>query len=578
MNLIKSNSNKNSLLVEFYLLLVALILASLISPMITATSSSSSHLTANKPSTQPTKARTRLKNNYDYKFPYKNNKSTPTPSTRMSALLKSTSQRSSSSKHAPSAITQKAERLIETKEIYSSSNYTELSYSVSGIDYIGYSRTEGNASSSIMSETHTPNQAPQTNQYWALVLLIFPICTIFGNMLVVVSVIKEKNLHTVTNYFVVSLAIADLTVAATVMPFAVYYEVTKRWEMSKVVCDAWVATDVMASTASILNLVAIAIDRFIAVTRPLKYARHKNSNRIYIMIAFVWLVSIAIASPIVAGLNDTPDREVDQCAFNNEKFLIYSSMISFYIPTVAMIILYYKIFKVIRMRAKKAASKYKAQKPIQPASLKKANNVSEPKAVLVDLNKKAVIVNNNASKSGPEKINLISAGIFKLKNKSWPNDENSPGNIETLDCSENNQNANLVQATNNDNTSSNNASVLNSNISNPGTSGSGNLINSLDSPQKIVNTNGSIKETNLNVAKAASSNNKLLQFKSSSNQNDSSTKKKTSPLKSSKKQSAKNILRLQSSAISAVSSNKERKVTKTLAIVLIVFLVCWYVF
>lgn len=575
MNLIKSNSNKNSLLVEFYLLLVALILASLISPMITATSSSSSHLTTSKPSTQPTKARTRLKNNYDYKFPYKNNKSTPTLTTRMSALLKSTSF---SSKPKPSATTtQNAERIIETQEIYSSSNsnYTELSYSVSGIDYIGYSRTEGNASSSITSETHTPNQAPQTNQYWALVLLIFPICTIFGNMLVVVSVIKEKNLHTVTNYFVVSLAIADLTVAATVMPFAVYYEVTKRWEMSKVVCDAWVATDVMASTASILNLVAIAIDRFIAVTRPLKYARHKNSNRIYIMIAFVWLVSIAIASPIVAGLNDTPDREVDQCAFNNEKFLIYSSMISFYIPTVAMIILYYKIFKVIRMRAKKAASKYKAQKPIQPASIKKGNNLNEPKAVLVDLNKKAVIVNSNASKSGPEKINLISAGIFKLKNKSWPNDENSPGNIENLDGSENNQNANLVQATNNDNTSSNNASVLNSNISNPGTSGSGNLINSLDSPQKLSNTNGSVKETNLNVAKAANSNNKLLQFKSSSNQNDSSTKKKTSPLKSSKKQSAKNILRLQSSAISAVSSNKERKVTKTLAIVLIVFLVCW---
>lgn len=38
---------------------------------------------------------------------------------------------------------------------------------------------------------------------------------------------------------------------------------TKKWLMSKVICDAWVATDVMASTASILNLVAIAIDRLV---------------------------------------------------------------------------------------------------------------------------------------------------------------------------------------------------------------------------------------------------------------------------------------------------------------------------
>lgn len=60
------------------------------------------------------------------------------------------------------------------------------------------------------------------NNYWALVLLLFPILAIFGNMLVVLSVIREKNLHTITNYLVASLALADLFVAAVVMPIAVY--------------------------------------------------------------------------------------------------------------------------------------------------------------------------------------------------------------------------------------------------------------------------------------------------------------------------------------------------------------------
>lgn len=58
--------------------------------------------------------------------------------------------------------------------------------------------------------------------YWALVLVLFPIFTLFGNVLVILSVYRERTLQTVTNYFIVSLALADLLVAVVVMPFAVY--------------------------------------------------------------------------------------------------------------------------------------------------------------------------------------------------------------------------------------------------------------------------------------------------------------------------------------------------------------------
>lgn len=62
----------------------------------------------------------------------------------------------------------------------------------------------------------------EARDYWALILFFFPLLTVFGNVLVILSVYRERTLQTATNYFIISLAIADLLVATLVMPFAVY--------------------------------------------------------------------------------------------------------------------------------------------------------------------------------------------------------------------------------------------------------------------------------------------------------------------------------------------------------------------
>ncbi|XP_028164117.1 dopamine D2-like receptor [Ostrinia furnacalis] len=193
----------------------------------------------------------------------------------------------------------------------------------------------------------------QSYNFWALSLLVFPLLTLFGNVLVIMSVSRERSLQTATNYFIVSLAVADLLVAVVVMPFGVYYLFNAVWGLPAVVCDCYIAMDVTCSTSSIFNLVAISVDRYIAVTQPIKYAKHKSNGRVWLMIGVAWLVSGAIGSPIVLGLNNTPDRSPDQCLFNNTNYVIYSSLGSFYIPCIIMMFLYYNIFKAIRQRAKK---------------------------------------------------------------------------------------------------------------------------------------------------------------------------------------------------------------------------------
>lgn len=65
--------------------------------------------------------------------------------------------------------------------------------------------------------------------FWALSLLVFPLLTLFGNVLVILSVSRERSLQTATNYFIVSLAVADLLVAVVVMPFGVYYLVSNQY-------------------------------------------------------------------------------------------------------------------------------------------------------------------------------------------------------------------------------------------------------------------------------------------------------------------------------------------------------------
>lgn len=105
--------------------------------------------------------------------------------------------------------------------------------------------------------------------------------------------------------------------------------------------------------------------RYIAVTQPIKYAKHKNNRRVWLTILLVWAISAAIGSPIVLGLNNTPDRIPDQCLFYNTDFIIYSSLSSFYIPCIIMVFLYYNIFKV---RGSGTIRRPRIQRPYDPMS------------------------------------------------------------------------------------------------------------------------------------------------------------------------------------------------------------------
>jgi hypothetical protein len=74
----------------------------------------------------------------------------------------------------------------------------------------------------------------------ATVLSAIDITTLVGNMLVVLAVLTTKSLHTVTNSFIMSLAVADMLVSVFVMPLSIYMVIYNNWKFGPIVCDLWV--------------------------------------------------------------------------------------------------------------------------------------------------------------------------------------------------------------------------------------------------------------------------------------------------------------------------------------------------
>lgn len=130
------------------------------------------------------------------------------------------------------------------------------------------------------------------------------VAVVLGNSLVVAAVITTRKLRTVTNIFIVSLACADLLLGFAVLPFSISVEVLDIWLWGVAWCNVWLAVDVWLCTASIISLCAISLDRYIAVTRPIRYPSIMSAFRGKVLVSCVWVLSFVICLPPLVGWND----------------------------------------------------------------------------------------------------------------------------------------------------------------------------------------------------------------------------------------------------------------------------------
>ncbi|RWS30558.1 5-hydroxytryptamine receptor-like protein [Leptotrombidium deliense] len=229
-----------------------------------------------------------------------------------------------------------------------------------------------NASVLFTNNTTSANETAKEENEDLRVLVIFGLSTLLGgltaftaigNIFVIVTILMDRNLRTLQNYLILSLAIADLMVACLVMPLGAIYVVYDEWILGTILCYFWTSADLLCCTASILNLLAIAVDRYRSVTR-VNYVRKRNSATITITIALVWSVACLVSVCPLLGLKD-PNFEhrikVDKrCLISQDiTFQVLATFAAFYCPLLLILLLYWRIYKVARKRIRsKPSSRY----------------------------------------------------------------------------------------------------------------------------------------------------------------------------------------------------------------------------
>jgi hypothetical protein len=175
-------------------------------------------------------------------------------------------------------------------------------------------------------------------------LILILVISLLGNVLVILSFRAVPKLRTVTNFFVVSLAVADLLISMFSMPIWAAHLLGPSWLYSLKLIQMWTFVDIMCGVASIINLTAISIERYICITYPLSYHQTMTPFKAIAIIVGIWVFAFAMAALKLLLWNYPPPLY--------ELIIVISCFI---IPFLIMCISYKMIFQTARYQARQIA-------------------------------------------------------------------------------------------------------------------------------------------------------------------------------------------------------------------------------
>ncbi|XP_051525952.1 alpha-2B adrenergic receptor-like [Myxocyprinus asiaticus] len=199
--------------------------------------------------------------------------------------------------------------------------------------------------------------SPEATAAFATAITLMIVFTIVGNILVIIAVLTSRSLRGPQNLFLVSLAAADILVATLIIPFSLANELMGYWYFRSVWCEIYLALDVLFCTSSIVHLCAISLDRYMSISRAVTYGPKRTPRRIKCAILVVWLISAVISFPPLLSMNKNKgggDSDGGpQCQLNDERwYILYSTIGSFFAPCLIMILVYMRIYQIAKQRTR----------------------------------------------------------------------------------------------------------------------------------------------------------------------------------------------------------------------------------
>ncbi|XP_026065056.1 muscarinic acetylcholine receptor M2 [Carassius auratus] len=250
------------------------------------------------------------------------------------------------------------------------------------INFTSWNTSEGNETLETVDES-----AYKTVEVVFIVLVAgsLSLVTVIGNILVMLSIKVNRSLQTVNNYFLFSLACADLIIGLCSMNLYTVYIVIGYWPLGPVVCDLWLALDYVVSNASVMNLLIISFDRYFCVTKPLSYPVKRTTKMAGMMIAAAWVLSFILWAPailfwqFIVGGRTVPEKECYIQFFSNAAVTFGTAIAAFYLPVIIMMVLYWQISRASKSRVKKDNRKPSAGNlDVAPSNQIRANTANNP--------------------------------------------------------------------------------------------------------------------------------------------------------------------------------------------------------
>ncbi|VDN56241.1 unnamed protein product [Dracunculus medinensis] len=259
------------------------------------------------------------------------------------------------------------------------------------------------------------------------------IIALSGNLLLCVAVYWDKKLRrNEENIFYVSLAISDLLMSVLVMSLAMANDILGYWPLGPIYCQLWICCDIACSTASILNLCAIALFRYWNISHPLTCIKYvylcvKNIRRKKAYsVAIIWILSVLIGS-IQLIFDFAQNYQLAYTDFQNltirsERnrscqlllkpfYALGSSLCSFFAPATIMVLLYTRLYLYARRHSRNMRRQLK-----EATTLLFLHLVSmKPKEIEPDLN--PVIVHMGRGYIRTTRISFTMADLLLLNGR-----------------------------------------------------------------------------------------------------------------------------------------------------------------